>query len=427
MVSEHPARLRKIVMPAQRYSYTAITLHWLIALLLAFQIALGWALEGNNSPELFARYQFHKSVGITILLLSLARLTIRFLTPRPPASDGPAWTRVLAATVHALFYLVMILGPITGWLLVSTAKVQVPTLLFGIVPWPHLPVGRIWHEPAEAIHGAMAWLAIGLFLLHIAGALRHQWLLGKPELQRMIPFARGKAVGAAIGAVALVAGAMVAGKFVHADKPRVVAEKVARPLAAAPAAVPAVEAEPEKPAEADNIETEETTQPLAYWTVASGGRLGFTARWNGEAVDGRFDRWRAAIRFSPDDLPKSTIRVTVDLASADTGDGQRDDSLKGSDFFDTGAHPSAVFAASDVRYLGGERYEARGTLDLRGVKKPATLRFTLRIDGDRARVAGTARIDRTAFGIGQGEWAATDAIAAGVNIDFSFNATRPAS
>lgn len=431
MASEHPARLRKIVMPAQRYSYTAITLHWLIALLLAFQIALGWALEGNNSPELFARYQLHKSVGIAILLLSLARLATRLFTARPPASDGPAWTRALAATVHALFYLVMILGPITGWLLVSTAKVQVPTLLFGIVPWPHLPVGRIWHEPAETIHGAMAWLAIGLFLLHIAGALRHQWLLGKPELQRMIPFARGKAVGAAIGAVALVAGAMVAGQIVHADKPHAAAEGAAAPVIAVPTAAPAAETVQEKPEEADKVEAEteaeETTQPLADWTVASGGRLGFTARWNGEAVDGRFDRWRAAIRFSPDDLPKSTIRVAVDLASADTGDGQRDDSLKSSDFFDTGAHPSAVFAASDVRHLGGERYEARGTLDLRGVKKPATLRFTLRIDGDRARVAGTARIDRTAFGVGQGEWAATDAIAAGVNIDFSFNATRPAS
>lgn len=132
-------------MPAQRYSYTAITLHWLIALLLAFQIALGWALEGNNSPELFARYQLHKSVGITILLLSFARLAARLFTSRPPASDGPAWTRALAGTVHWLFYLVMILGPITGWLLVSTARIQVPTLLYGIVPWPHLPVGRSWH------------------------------------------------------------------------------------------------------------------------------------------------------------------------------------------------------------------------------------------------------------------------------------------
>jgi cytochrome b561/polyisoprenoid-binding protein YceI len=416
-------------MPAQRYSYTAITLHWLIALLLAFQIALGWALEGNNGPELFARYQLHKSIGISILLLSLARLAVRLFVSRPPASDGPAWTRALANIVHWLFYLVMILGPITGWLLVSTAKVQVPTLLYGIIPWPHLPVGRAWHEPAESIHGAMAWLAIGLFALHIAGALRHQWLLGKPELQRMLPFARGKAVGVAIGALALVGAAFAAGNLVYPDRPQRVAEKqLAAPVAqpGAPSApAPKVEETPE--AEATETAPEETAQPLADWTVASGGRLGFTARWNGEAVNGSFSRWRAAIRFSPDELAKSTIRVTVDLASADTGDGQRDESLKSSDFFNVPAQPNAVFSARDIRHLGGERYEARGTLDLRGVSKPATIRFTLRIDGNRARVAGTARIDRTSFGVGQGEWAATDAIAAGVDIAFSFTATRPAS
>src|SRR3546814_3146047 len=77
------------------------------------------------------------------------------------------------------------------------------------------PYTTLFRSPAEAIHGAMAWLAIGLFLLHIMGALRHQWLLGKPELQRMIPFARGKAVGAAIGALALVGGAFVAGQTVY--------------------------------------------------------------------------------------------------------------------------------------------------------------------------------------------------------------------
>ena len=415
-------------MPTQRYSYTAITLHWLIALLLAFQIALGWALEGNNSPELFARYQLHKSIGISILLLSLARLVIRLFVSRPPASDGPAWTRALASTVHWLFYLVMILGPITGWLLVSTARVEVPTLLFGLIPWPHLPVGRSWHEPAESIHGAMAWLAIGLFALHIAGAFRHQWLLGKPELQRMIPFARGKAVGIALGALALVGAAFVAGQMIYPDKARSVAEKgIAAPVAALPTAPSPPTAESDEAAKTEETAPEDNTQPLADWTVASGGRLGFTARWNGEAVDGRFGRWRASIRFSPDELAKSTIRVTVDLASADTGDGQRDDSLKGSDFFDIGAHPAAVFTAREIRHLGGDRYEARGTLDLRGASKPATLRFTLRIDGDKAHVSGTARIDRTAFGVGQGEWAATDAIAAGVDIAFAFTATRPAS
>ena len=416
-------------MPTQRYSYTAITLHWLIALLLAFQIALGWALEGNNSPELFARYQLHKSVGITILLLSLARLAARLFTSRPPASDGPAWTRALASMVHWLFYLVMILGPITGWLLVSTAKVQVPTLLYGLIPWPPLPVGRSWHEPAEAIHGAMAWLAIGLFLLHVVGALRHQWLLGKPEIQRMIPFARGKAVGGALGAIAILAAAFAAGNMIYPDRPPASAGKAAPTPVATPTAVqaaaPAANSEDTPEADAAEPEPEQTKQPLADWSVAAGGRLDFKARWNGEAVDGRFDRWRAAIRFSPDELAKSTIRVTVDLASVDTGDGQRDDSLKSSDFFDAASHPSAVFTARDIRHIDGDRYEARGTLALRGVSKPATVRFTLRIDGDKARVSGTARVDRTIFGVGRGEWAATDAIAAGVDIAFSFTATRP--
>ncbi|MFZ5725464.1 MAG: YceI family protein [Pseudomonadota bacterium] len=420
-------------MAVQRYSYTAITLHWLIALLLAFQIALGWALEGNNSPELFQRFQLHKSVGIAILLLSLARLAARFAMRRPPASDGPAWTRALAGLVHSLFYVVMILGPITGWLLVSTAKVQVPTLLFGIVPWPHLPVGRGWHEPAELVHEAMAWLAIGLFLLHVAGALRHQWLIGKPELQRMIPSARGKAVGAAVIALALIGGAFAVGSSVYPDRERAApAEPVISDTAQAePVAPPApVEAEKTEADEAPDsdpaAEPEETAEPLADWTVAPGGRLGFTARWNGEAVEGRFDRWRADIRFSPDQLAASRISVKVDLTSADTGDGQRDDSLKSSDFFNTAAYPSATFTARDIRHLDGDRYEARGTLDLRGASKPATLRFTLRIEGDRARVGGSARIDRTAFGVGQGEWAATDAIAAEVDVAFAFTATRPA-
>ena len=294
-------------------------------------------------------------------------------------------------------------------------------------------VGLVLSSPAEAIHGAMAWLAIGLFLLHIAGALRHQWLLGKPELQRMIPFAHGKALGAAVGALALVAGAFVAGQAIYPERDRPVAEKAGATPIAAPVVASAAPATPETEEDKAAVEeaAEETPveakEPLADWTVASGGRLGFTARWNGEAVDGSFGRWRAAIRFSPDELAQSNIRVTVNLASADTGDGQRDDSLKGSDFFNVTAQPNAIFTARDVRHLGGDRYEARGTLDLRGVSKPATLRFTLRIEGDTAHVAGTARIDRTAFGVGQGEWAAIDAIAAGVDIDFSFSATRPAS
>lgn len=416
----------EVTVPPTRYSYAAITLHWLIALALAFQISLGWALEGPNSPELFARYQLHKSVGITILVLTLIRLAIRFTVPRPAASEGPAWARMLAGIVHTGFYVVMIIAPLAGWLIVSTAKIQVPTLLYGIIPLPHLPVSRTLHEPAEVIHEAMAWTAVGLFVLHIAGALRHQWLLGKPELQRMIPFARGRAVSAAIGALLLIFAGLTAGKMAFPNRAQTAAPApAAGPAASAPVAPPAPVENVQASAEnAQEVTPVEETQPLADWTVAPGGRLGFTARWNGEAINGSFDRWRAAIKFSPDVLDKSSIRVTVDLASADTGDGQRDDSLKGSDFFDTATHPGAVFASRDIRHLEGDRYEARGTLDLRGVNKPAALRFTLRIDGDRANVSGTTRIDRTAFGVGQGEWTSTDVIAASVDVAFRFRANR---
>lgn len=417
-------------MPPQRYSYAAITLHWLIALALAFQISLGWTLEGPNTAELFARYQLHKSIGITILALSLIRLGIRLAAPRPALSDGPAWARTLAAIVHWLFYVVMIVGPITGWLVVSTARIQVPTLLYGVIPLPHLPVGRAWHEPAETIHGVLAWVAVGLFALHIVGALRHQWLLGKPELQRMIPFAQGRAVPAAIGSLALILAVLVAAKMVYPDRSAASAKPAhaQSPAATQTAIAPAAQIADAQPVPADNAQEAaapaEKPQPVADWTVAPGGRLGFTASWNNEAVNGRFGRWRAQIRFSPDALAQSSIRVTIDLSSVDTDDGQRDDSLKGSDFFDAAAHPSATFTSRDIRHIDGDRYEARGTLDLRGASKPARLRFTLRIDGDRARATGTTRLDRTAFGVGQGEWTSTDAIAAGVDVSFSFTAQR---
>src|SRR3546814_9928294 len=108
----------------------------------------------------------------------------------------------------------------------------------------------------------------------------------------MIPFARGKAVGAAIGALALVGGAFVAGETVYPERSRPVVEKASPMPVAAPVAPPAAPAGPateeeEAPAEeAAKEDPVEATEPLADWTVASGGRLGFTARWNGEAVGG---------------------------------------------------------------------------------------------------------------------------------------------
>ena len=412
-------------MTPQRYSLGAILLHWLIAAALVFQIVFAESLEGPRGPDLFARYQLHKSVGISILLLSVLRLGWRFVAPRPAPVAGPKWAMTLSGLVHFGFYVFMIAAPVTGWIIVSTSKIKVDTLLFGSIPWPHLPVPASWGEPAEFLHHFMPNVAIALLVLHVAGALRHQYLLGTPILARMLPGGQGKAIGALVTAAAIMLGGVVLGKVIDpkgAVAPTKVAAVSAEPVTAtAPQAAPM--AAEDKPEAEDEAADEEADAAPRNWVVAKGGSLGFSARWNGEPVDGRFTRWTASILFSPDALDTSKIDVSIDLGSVDTGDGQRDGTLTGSDFFDTGKFAKATYRASKFKALGGNRYRADGTLTLRGVSKSVPLNFTLDINNDKARAKGSETIDRTRFGVGQGDYASTTEIAGPVAVRFDLQAT----
>ena len=126
---------------AQRYSAVAIAFHWVIAGAILGQIWLGWTMSDlPNGLRKFELFQLHKSVGITILLLSLGRLAWR-LTHRPPpyAAGVRGWQHALASAVHAAFYVMMSALPLTGWATVSARPFNLPTLLYGTVRWPHLP------------------------------------------------------------------------------------------------------------------------------------------------------------------------------------------------------------------------------------------------------------------------------------------------
>lgn len=420
-------------MTRKRYSAAAMGLHWILAVLLAFQLSLGWRIEDMpRGAAAFTAFQLHKSVGMLILALTIARLALRLSRRRPaPMADG-LLARRLASAVHAGLYAVMLGAPLTGWALVSTARVKVPTVLFGIIPLPHLPLPAGAGEPADAAHGALAFLGVLLFLLHVAGALRHQFVKDENILGRMMPGLAGARVPKARSAFAVlitlgaVGGGLWAAKAISFGAP-------AQPVAAASPDVPVTAPMAGEPVLAGTETASEAVEasaaaeepvPPAAWTIAPGSRLGFTARMNGEAIVGRFGSWTGAIVFDPLALDASSIRVTIDLASASTEDGQRDTMLQGSDFFDTAAHPRAVFASRTIRALGGNRYAADGTLSLHGMTRPVALGFTVDIADTRARAKGTATIDRTRFGVGSGEWAATDQIAAEVAIDFEITARR---
>src|SRR5687768_367402 len=188
----------------QRYSWGAIVLHWAIALALAFQLALGFSMPKDERG--FALFQLHKSVGITILLLSLARLAWR-LTHRPPPAVEGGFQGFLAKAVHTLLYGFMIGMPLTGWAVVSTSPIEVPTLFWGAISWPHLPLPGGLNEAFEETHEILAWIGVSLIALHVAGALRHQFLLRDGLLRRMGPGGSAGSAGLlALGVVAVYFG-----------------------------------------------------------------------------------------------------------------------------------------------------------------------------------------------------------------------------
>ncbi|MFC3078928.1 YceI family protein [Phenylobacterium terrae] len=432
-VAENPARAG-----SGRYATIAIVLHWTIAALILTQIVLAGRME-DRGPEAFAVTQLHKSVGVTILLLSLVRLGWRLMNPPPPMPDTlRRWEKTLAGFTHAAFYVVMIGMPLTGWIMVSTSRIEIPTLLYGVIPWPDLPgtdamsrdAREGLHEFGEAGHDLIIKGFYGLIALHVAGALKHQLLSrDEPVLARMAPGARaGRWLEPRLAIIALAAAAVAAfaavvtpplgGLRPPAAAPAEDAEPLeatgpGEPLAADSGAV--APAEPETPAAAG--------EPIA-WRLDDGSKIEFETAWGQTKIEGEFERFSADIRFSPDALDRSRVSVTIDVASVDTGDPQRDEALPGFDFFNIDEHPRATFVADRFERTGEDRYIARGRLTLKGVTRPVSLPFELDIDEDKARVRGETSLDRTAFGVGQGEFAATDQIPADVKIEVDIRARR---
>lgn len=153
--------------------------------------------------------------------------------------------------------------------------------------------------------------------------------------------------------------------------------------------------------------------------------LGFTGTAQGESFSGRFDDWQATIVFSPDDLAGSRFEVTIDTASADTDNAERDEALVGSDFFAVKRHPQATYVATSFESLGEGRYAAAGELTLRGRTHPVTFEFDWKPGDGGATLEGSATLDRTQFGVGGGDWEDASMIAHEVEVVAKLSLTSP--
>jgi cytochrome b561/polyisoprenoid-binding protein YceI len=416
-------------MNAKSYNLGSIILHWLIAGLILFMVLLGWRLDPHG-PHIVNLVFWHKSVGISILLLSLVRIGFRLAYKAPPEPPMPAWQAWAAKALHFGFYLVMIGMPLSGWLMVSTSAREIP--FFGLLHWPHFPGVPIEtgmegpvHETFETIHGLIAKLLIYFMIpLHVLAALKHHFIDKDEVVEHMVPGLKPEPILnwrwiIPVGVVALAVGLA---EGIYRGGPAAPAEPL---LETTSEAAPESAAASEEATATSSASSEATSSEIAVTTWAvdkAASKIAFATSFEGETINGSFGSYAAQITFDPEQLVKSHVKVTIDLASVTSGDSDRDTTLKSDSFFNIAVTPKAIFEAKSFTRKDAIHFVAHGKLTLHGTTKPVELPFTLTITDGVASMSGTTTLDRTAFGVGSGDYAATDTVPAKVKVDITVKA-----
>lgn len=168
----------------------------MIAIMILSLIAFGFLMTQEWMPQRFKIYQWHKSFGIVVLVLSVFRLIWR-LTHKPPAlPDGmKGWEVFFAKITHIGFYVLMIGVPLLGWAMVSASTLPIENQLFYLIPLPDMPgvsASGTAEDRLKLLHEIGAKLILLLFVLHVAGALKHHFVEKDGTLARMIPALKRK-------------------------------------------------------------------------------------------------------------------------------------------------------------------------------------------------------------------------------------------
>jgi cytochrome b561 len=173
-----------------RWSEPIILLHWGAAAIILALIALGWAMVygGLDAASTFDLYQRHKSFGFVALALTASRLVARSVSSSPPAPVSARWEQRLAALAQGSLYVLTIAAILSGWLVVSTSPLPVPTRFFDLFVIPNIarPDPSLFTSAVLA-HKLAAWAIVFLVALHVAGALKHHFVNRDDVLRRMSP------------------------------------------------------------------------------------------------------------------------------------------------------------------------------------------------------------------------------------------------
>jgi cytochrome b561/polyisoprenoid-binding protein YceI len=375
------------------YGAVTKTFHWLTALLILTAFPLGLVAtslaDAIQNPDLsstnadIARaatlFSLHKTVGVAIFLVSLARITWAIFQPRPGLLNSDRrGEAALAETVHWLLYGSLVLVPLTGWVHHAATTGFAPILWPFGQSLPFVPKDETVAAVFAGLHKILVMILAASVLLHVAGAVKHHVIDRDATLRRMWfgaaalpqPPRPHKSSAPLVAAIAIWLVALGSGLATGAYKPH---------GALAPGAA--------------------LEQVQSDWQVTE-GTLDLTITQLGSPVTGSFADWTAAIAFTPTETPGPAGSVNVTVAIASLTLGSVTSQAMGPDFFDSDRFPTATFDAEIARTETG--YVATGPLTIRDRTVQVALPFDLALEGGVATMSGTLRLARLDFGIGSG-------------------------
>lgn len=406
------------VASARRYTNVAIILHWVIAIAIFAQFAGGkWMTSASAAAtgSVFTIFQIHKTIGLTILGLTIARIIWRLAHPSPALPAGMNRFEVFAASItHIAFYGFLILIPLSGWAMASVSPTGVPTffLLLESLPFGHLPLlgGEaslaVRHSAEVFLKGAHENLSLAMGLLvalHVAAALKHQFLSKDNLIARMVLSARTlpqSTAKAGVGLLAVLATlAFLGGGIVWG-----IVQKTEGPASQA---------------------TSLASASTSDWVIDHhASELGFTITFSGNDVFGEVANWSGDINFDPQSLEDASATITIDMASITLSNSTVQAQAAGGDGFDLANHSTATYEASAFVRNDDGSFSAAGTLTVRGISVSVPLTFTFEEVAGAATVQGRTVVNRLNFDIGAIGAADEAWLLYGVDVTFSLTASR---
>lgn len=388
-----------------------------MALIVMGMVLLGFYMHGLEfSPFKLSLYDWHKSFGTLVLFLVAARLIWRFSGKVPQGlKTHKAWEKALAHLAHYGLYILMLLLPLSGWLMSSSGDFS--HSFFGLFEMPDLTgKDRETFRFMRQSHEILVYTLLAVLGLHIAGAAKHHVIDKDITLKRMLPFS-----GPPKGAAGLVI--VIAALFYAATAGLIYKVEIAKEQRRAP-----TQSSSSEQVENGSAIVQETD--VSRWDIISSeSRITFYADVYGQPFEASIPGFYGDIVFSPDRLAESRVDIRIPMAGVRSGSAERDDYMAAQPWFDAESFPESRFVADNLEKIDENQYVASGSLTLRGVSLPLSLPFSLTITPqdsgrDRASMTSEVVINRLDYGVGQGEWSNTDTVANPVKVKVSLFAER---